>query len=227
MEKYFFKKTLLVVSTLFFLSACLKTRNDVKEEEETKVLQSQVVAMQKANADYVSRVEETLENYREINGRLEVLEHKTEKSAGAESEKQADQSKAIVEITEKIKLLQESVSKLEEENQALKNEVAGIKVKPGKVSEASASGGEPHADIFGAAEDLFKQKKWKEAILQYDEYKKKAPKGKSIAESIYKTGVCFQELGMKDEAKVFYQELTTKFPKSEFAKKAQIRLKSI
>jgi TolA-binding protein len=64
-------------------------------------------------------------------------------------------------------------------------------------------------------------------MLQYDEYKKKAPKGKSIPEAIYKTGVCFQELGMKDEAKVFYQEITAKFPKSEFAKKAQIRLKSI
>jgi TolA-binding protein len=209
-------------------SGCLKTRNDVKEQEEAKVLQNQVVAMQNANADYVSRVEETLENYRSINGRIEVLEHKASKTEGAVSEKQSDQGKSITELNEKIKLLQDSLSKIEEENQALKNEFAALKSKPGKATDnVAANGADPHGETFGMAEDLFKQKKWKEAILQYDEYKKKAPKGKLIPEAIYKTGVCFQELGMKDEAKVFYQELTSKFPKSEFAKKAHIRMKSI
>jgi TolA-binding protein len=217
---------IIIIGLLTLLTGCLRTRSDVKEVEESKMLQSQVVSMQKANADYVSRVEETLENYRSLSGRIEVLENKLAKTEGADSEKQSGNTKMVGEITEKIKLLQESVSKLEEENQALHNELLALKSRSGRGDNTNV-GTESHAGIFSAAEELFKQKKWKEAILQYDEYKKKNPKGKAIPEAIYKTGVCFQELGMKDEAKVFYQEILAKFPKTEFANKAQIRLKSI
>lgn len=217
----------IFIACLGLVSGCLKTRNDVKEAEESKLLQTQVVSMQKANADYVSRVEETLENFRALSGRVEVLENKAEKSEGADSEKQVGNTKAIIELNDRVKLLQESVSKLTEENQALQTEVANLKSKTVKNEVPSGVAGDNHAGIFSTAEDLFKQKKWKEAILQYDEYKKKSPKGKAIPEAIYKTGVCFQELGMKDEAKVFYQEVIAKFQKSEYARKAQIRLKSI
>jgi TolA-binding protein len=220
--------TIIAIGFLFIFVGCLKTRTDVKEVEESKLLQSQVSSMQKANADYVSRVEETLENYRALSGRVDELENKLEKSVGTDSEKQTVSTKATIELNEKIKLLQDSISKLQEEHQALQNEFLLLKNKTAKPEVTNNSNNtDSSAAVFSTAEDLFKQKKWKEAILQYDEYKKKSPKGKSIPEAIYKTGVCFQELNMKDEAKVFYQELLSKFPKSEFARKAQTRLKSI
>jgi TolA-binding protein len=225
-NKLYFK--LIFVGFVVLSSGCLKTRNDVKEVEESKLFQSQLVTMQKANADYVGRVEETLENHRALVGRVEVLEHKLEKTEGNDSEKQTTNAKEIAELTEKIKLLQTSIAKLDEENQAMQNDIIALKSKSGKTESASTGTiSDNHSEVFSGAEQLFKEKKWKEAILQYDEYKKKSPKGKSIPEAIYKTGVCFQELSMKNEAKVFYQEVISKFPKSDFARKAQIRLKSI
>jgi TolA-binding protein len=39
--------------------------------------------------------------------------------------------------------------------------------------------------------------------------------------------VAFHELGKKDEAKAFYEEVVKDFPKSNAARKAQFRLKSL
>jgi TolA-binding protein len=43
----------------------------------------------------------------------------------------------------------------------------------------------------------------------------------------YKIGVCFQELGMIEEAKAFYDEVIAKYPKSNEAAKATSRLKAM
>jgi TolA-binding protein len=63
--------------------------------------------------------------------------------------------------------------------------------------------------------------------LSYERYRSSHPKGKSFAAATLKIGVCFQELGMSDEAQAFYEEVVAKFPKSKEAEKANARLASI
>ena len=53
------------------------------------------------------------------------------------------------------------------------------------------------------------------------------PTGKRYAEASFKMGQSFQELGMKTEARSFYSEVLEKFPKSDWAKKANLHLKSL
>jgi TolA-binding protein len=80
---------------------------------------------------------------------------------------------------------------------------------------------------YETAEANFQKKAWKDAIVEYQKYRDRNPKGRHYSESTYKIGVCFQELGMRDEAKSFYSEVIAKFPKTKSADKAKIRLKQI
>ena len=80
---------------------------------------------------------------------------------------------------------------------------------------------------FQVAEVHFKNKEWKKAILSYQKYSEDSPKGKMVAEAKYKIGVSFQELGLKDEAIAFYEEVVAQFPATEIGKKAKFRLTQI
>jgi TolA-binding protein len=96
---------------------------------------------------------------------------------------------------------------------------------------AAAAAGEKSSkkksDTYETAQDLFAKKEWKQAILNFQKYRDENPKGAKFADATYKIGVSFQELGMKDEAKTFYEEVLNKFPKSEDAHRAKIRMKGL
>ncbi len=77
---------------------------------------------------------------------------------------------------------------------------------------------------YDIAQDFFGKKEWKKAILSYQKYVDENSKGKNVADAKYKIGVCFQELGMKEEAMAFYEEVIANYAKAEAGKKAKIRL---
>ena len=92
----------------------------------------------------------------------------------------------------------------------------------------------PKAESHKAIESALKHsrtwcgdKKFKDAILAYQKYRDGNPKGRHYGEATFKMGVCFQEMGLKDEAKVFYEEVISKFPGSKDAKKAAVRAKQL
>ena len=75
--------------------------------------------------------------------------------------------------------------------------------------------------FFKKAEKLFKEKKWKQAIISYEKYREKNKEGKFYKQSTFQIGLCFQKLTMHKEAKVFFREVMESFPKSAEAKKAK------
>ncbi len=222
-------KALTIGFFVFSLSACLRTRTEVKDTEQKQVMQQQVVTLQRTNADTNSRLADVDEQLRDLSGKIEHVENKVSKI-------NPDNEKAIKSLIEmqnenvkKIALLQEEVSKQESQIQSLNNEIQNLKTLAANSlnSEKAAAAESSKKNNFQAAEDLFKQGEWKKAIIQYQKYRDENPKGKHLAESTYKMAVCFQELGMKDEAKAFYDEVNTKFPGSPESKKAKTRLKSL
>ncbi|MBS1971379.1 MAG: tetratricopeptide repeat protein [Bdellovibrionales bacterium] len=214
------------------LTGCLKTRTDVRETEQKQVIQQEVTKMQKASADSASRFSDIEEDMRGLRGRVEVLEHqKGQGSQEAEAAKKfaADSS---ADANKKILLLQEGLSNLEKTVFQLNAEVNALKAeKAAAVAQASAAQAkaatEAKKSSYELGQEAFDQKDWKKAILNYQKYRDENPKGKKFNEATYKMGVSFQELGMKDEAKTFYDELVTKSPDSNEAKKAKIRLKGL
>ncbi|MFZ4403082.1 MAG: tetratricopeptide repeat protein [Pseudobdellovibrionaceae bacterium] len=209
----------------FSLAGCLQTRTDVKDVEQRQVIQQQVVGLQKNTADVSGRFSEVLEQLREINGRLEVVENRTAQNNNsnefANKKIQNDQQ----EQNQKINLLQEALGKLEQQLGQLNAEVQGLKAE--KLAEhTEKTVKKALKDTYEAAEDHFDKKEWKKAILNFQKFRDDNPRSKTFAEATYKIGVSFQELGLKDEAKTFYDEVIAKFPSTEQARKAKTRLKS-
>jgi TolA-binding protein len=78
-----------------------------------------------------------------------------------------------------------------------------------------------HAEeaTFKRAEAHYLLKEYKKAIVDYSKFPEKYNKSKHLPTALYKIGQSFEAMGMKDDAKGFYQELVEKFPKSSEARK--------
>ena len=210
------------------MTACLQTRTAVQEIEQKKQIQDQVVTLQKNNADQSSRFLDLESNVRSMNGRIESLEAQLERAQNSKNESEKESSEKNSELEKKIALLQESVIKMDSEMQELREALndQSKKSSAANISSEKKTNSNESPD-FVSAESLFEEKEWKKAILNYNKYRDNNPKGKKFAEATYKMGVCFQELNKKEEAKVFYEEVIAKFPKSKEAERAQYRLKNL
>ena len=199
------------------LSACLLTRSQVREQEKNSVLQTKVAESEAKYAD----VDESM---RSLRGRLEVLEN--EKNVRQQENLRQEESKAIEQrrVDERFRLFQEALASMEKQIQDLGKKIDDLKKK--EIAAAKKSS-DKKKGIFERADDKFSSKKWKDAIVEYQNYREKYPKGRRYRQATYKIGVSFQELGLKDEARAFYKEVVDKFPKTKTADQAKSRLKKL
>lgn len=229
-------KKLSLITVLLVLTACLKTRSDVKEIENKVVIQDQVVTLQKNNADSAGRFAEIEEQIRNMNGQIEVLENNL-KNQKTENENLVKGSEAQqAELHKKIQLLQDEISKLDSQNQNLDQELkqtksqleqkAGSDKSSGSIADSAADTNLKKSN-FEIADDFFKKKDWKKSILLFQKYRDENPQGKKYVEATYKMGVSFLELGMKEEAITFFNDVVTNHPKSDFAKQAKAKMKGL
>lgn len=220
------KLVLSLMVTSLFLTGCLKTRNDVRETEQRQVMQQQVVTLQRTHADTGNRFSDLEEEVRSLNGRVDVVENRLGKSdVGVESALKSSQQQNM-ELGQKVTALQEALIKMEKDIYTLNAELQAVKAEKA-ASHAERSAAPAKKDIYSMAQSFFDKKDWKQAILSYQKYRDENPKGGKFADATYKIGVSFQELGMRDEAKTFYDEVVSKFPSSDEARRAKIRLKGI
>lgn len=213
---------LVILSTVGCVG--LRTREEVNQMQTTKQGQSQITQLQQQKADAENKVIALQEELRQLNGRLDLLERRAqEQSAQPTGPTNAD-------VIEQMKIF-------EQQNNALKNKIEELEQKLASAQKAQAEAAvatvekaapakkeAPAKNSYEEAEALFAKKEWKSAILSYQAYRDANPKGKNYADATYKMGVSFQELKMKDEAKVFFEEVIQKFPKSPSARKAKFRL---
>jgi TolA-binding protein len=230
------KIQIILILLLIFTTSCLQTRSESVGNSQSQIYRKKNVENQNTESEVIApKIDERDELIRTLNGRVEALESRLDQ---AQKEKQATQS-AINPDSQKIILLQEALSKMEMQIQKLEGEKpstplvkssdANLKIKkdavPSKISEKTVVTSKQTP--FEIAEDHFQKKEWKKAILSYQSHVEQYPKGKSVPEAKYKIGVCFQELGLKDEASAFYEEVLSQYPKTEPGKKAKIRLASM
>lgn len=210
------KQKLLFISFLLVLTACesfgIKTRSEIREgEKKTEVVQ-------KVTADLNNRMAENDAEIRALNGRIEVLENRIGQGNLDKEKSRKDSENQITDLTQKVSLLQEEISRLD-------NEITLLKAAQGEAPAAPKASDSKASNAFEAGEESFSKKEWKKAILNYQKFRDANPKNKKVPEATYKIGVCFQELGMKDEAKTFFDDVISRYPNSNEAKKARSRLK--
>ncbi|HVK59949.1 MAG TPA: tetratricopeptide repeat protein [Bdellovibrionales bacterium] len=205
------------------LTGCLQTRDSQKEQDEKVVLRKQVQNLQQTTADVNERFQDLEEGQRRAEGRLEAIENKV-----GQSQNRADQS--VTAIDGKLK---ENDAAYREEFQKLSSEIAQLKLQiaelqAGQKRAAQQDSAVPSAaDSFDSGEKKFAQKNWQEAILDFERYRKAYPKGRRFGAATLRIGQSFAELGLKDEARAFYEEVVAKFPKSQEAKTASAKLKTL
>lgn len=214
-------KAMIVTGIMFTLSGCLMTRNEIEEAEQRKVVQQQVSTLQKTNADSQSRFNELNEDLRSLNGRVETLENRLQQAQKDKEKTQLLNDQQLAETNKKVQLLQEEIQKLENQLASLSQEL--MKAASGAAPVISGK----KEDVFQNGEEAYAKKEWRQAILNFQKYRESYPKGKKYPQATYKIGQAFLELGMKDEAKTFFEEVVSKFPDNDLAKQAKSRLKKI
>ncbi len=215
---------ILSVVTMFSLLGCetLMTRREVEQKRQ---IQDQVVTQQqRTNADMNSRFADVDSDMRTINGRVEVLENKVGLQSQERDKNKNNFEQQQEEQNKKIQILQETVIKLQDQLNNMSSDVSSAKQNQNEATGSDKAGKKDYLEI---AEERFKEKDWKRSILNYQKFRDANPHHKKFAEATLRIGASFHELGMKDEAKSFYDEVISKFPNSLEAKKAKIRLKSL
>jgi TolA-binding protein len=209
---------------LSLLTACpLQTREDIKKQDEERQLKEQVASIQRTRADSENKYSDLQGEIRANAGRMDTLEHGLATSEKTHRQDMDNLKKMIEGQNEKLKLMEEHIQASEARLMAAIQSAPPPSSGPGDSKKSETSGGSGGGN-FAEAENLFKNKEFKKAIVKYQAYRDKSPKGKDAAEATYKIGVCFAELGMKRDAKEFYQETLDNYPSSPSAKKAKYRL---
>lgn len=176
--------------------------------------------------------EDYFEQIRNLSGRVDTVENQVNTLYSLQSGEKDAVSKERQALEQKFVAYEEELKKLEAQVAALSEEVTKLKAEgAGKSSSGDkaekGTGKKNSKTAYDEGEQLFSQKKFKEAILAYQKYRDNNPKGKLYADATYKMGVCFQEVGLKDEAKVFFEEVVNKYAGSKESKKAAFRLKQL
>lgn len=205
----------------------LKTREEVNQTETTKAQQSQVTQLQTQKAEADNKVLVLQDELRQLNGRLDMLEKREHDQQQAANVQTGPTNKDVIE---QMKIFEQNNAAMRAKIEELEGKLAtaqkaqSVAAEKPVVKEKNSKSTKDSKDNYEAADDLFNKKEWKSAILSYQAYRDANPKGSNYAQATYKIGVSFQELKMKDEAKVFFEEVIQKFPKSPAARKSKFRL---
>lgn len=83
----------------------------------------------------------------------------------------------------------------------------------------------PRAQLL-IGDSWFEEKRYREAILAYQKIRETWPTSRYLPDALYKLGISFEQLGLKDEARQFLEE-AAKFSGQDAGKKARERLRQL
>lgn len=207
------------------LASCvtLKTRTEGASKRRVAPKESPLLqSLRMQNADLKAKNLAYEEQFRMNTGKIEELEiinsrlnDSSTKRLGEENQELQAYKESVSELLAEKKKLEAEVLLLKEENKKARNEVIAAK----RTSKE-------HLDV---GDKLFDDRKWSEAAAEYQAFREKTKNQKSddYALATYKIGVCFQELGLKSEAKTFYKSVLRKHKGKKAAKFAQYRLENL
>jgi tol-pal system protein YbgF len=226
---------------VFVLSSCLKTRRQIRDEPEEDLRPTPVQPVQDVQPQGQYVIDEIKSEITRLVGRVEDLERQANEPRPApnaeelkrlearvaqletaqtemlESAKKASEPKTASpeELNELFKKAKGQFEDLDYENSAETFAAYLKSPKAKRVEEATFLRGEAYLNL----------KQHKKAIVEYSKISEKFPHSSKMPEVLYKIGLCFDALGMKEDSKGFYQEVVDKYPKSNEAKKAKKKLK--
>jgi len=230
---------MLCVASALILSSCLKTRSQLRADDDD--VKPQVAQIQEVQPQgHV--IDEIKTEITRLTGRLEDVERKG----------QAQDAAVGRERTEEVRKLETRIMELEKAQASMLEAIQKMAaaVPPPDTTELfekgrNEYGGKQYEEAIESlsgylknpkgkfaedatlmrGESYFETKQFKKAIIDFSKFPEKWTRSKHLASALLRIGQSFDALGMKEDARGFYQELAEKFPKSPEAKKIRTKLK--
>lgn len=231
---------------IFSLSGCLKTRSDLKAENGNPDSGYETKVVDVSNSESQKVSDELRDEINRLNSRIDDLQKKNE-SLAQDTQKRSERDAQLRDMETKIQELQASQAALIDALQKKEKEKEVPKSDPSTAFENGKSafrekkfdaaieslthylkypkGKYSEEALFIRGEAYFAKEQYKKSILDYSALQEKFPKSKILPKALLKIGMAFDGLGMKSDAKAFYQELLDKFAKTPEAKTAKSKLK--
>ncbi len=216
------KQLVIAVSAALFLSGCLMTADEIREDRQQPPSPEQV-----QQADQVNRLDEMDGEMRTLRGRVDTLENSLSTANTAQSSQAQALDVRVKSLEDKSKIYEDELTKLDSEYLQISQKVEALHANLEALQKSRTTKKLSKKNSFQVATSSFTKKKWKEAIVEFQKYRELNPHGEHYAEATYKIGWCFYKLGMKPEARTFYSEAAAKFSKSKWGKKAAQKLKAL
>ena len=218
--------------TALLSTGCLETRSAQKEQEEKQVLRKQINTLQQNTADTSTRYSDLEDESRKLAGRIEAVESRLQQS---NQRHDATHAKFDARFKENSDAYREEFNKLSTTIVELKTQIASLQEEQKRMAQAQAEAATAAAaakasaekNPLASAEEKFEKKKWQEAILDYNRYRKANPKGKSVPMATLKIAMAFEEMGELEDARTFYDAVISQYPNSKEADKATARKKAL
>jgi tol-pal system protein YbgF len=171
---------------------------EIERTQKTGAAQqsAQAPAQEKQNKEILSRIEELEKTQADL---IEAIK-KLETTATA----------AAAVATDPTSLLEQGKHSLEQKDFPTAIETLSLFIKSKSQNKEDA--------YFYRGEAYYHTQQFKKAIVDFSKFPEKYQKSKWMPSSLLRIGQSFEALGMKEDAKGFYQELKDKFPKSKEAK---------
>lgn len=240
------KIIIFTLITLLFYTSCLKTRSEVSPTEQNYLTRRKAQEANKTSTTETSPLNKEStplssqqavaddELVRNLNGRIEVLENQIAQLKNEQTQAQSTaESQKVAALQEALTKMELQIQKLEAQGGSDRNEVSSTtSSKPSASPGPSGSSSGESINLkkvsgYDEGEEFFSKKEWKKAILSYQKFVEQYPKSKLVPDAKYKTGVSFQELGLIEEARAFYEETQVQYPQTIAGKKSKIRLGSL
>lgn len=223
------------VFVFFSLSLALcfgcKTKSEVRRDQELEKLKADVREAKGDHADEEVASEELKEEVGRMGNAIE--EH-----AQQQKQETDDLKKDLVALTARVQALEQravaedlAAKQVVDEAKKATYDTAKAAFDEGKFEDATRivravldrhpKGDEAKKSHFLLAESLFSSKDYASAALEFSDYQKNYPKDALLPTAIYREANSFRNMGKSKEAKLFYQELIERYPKSPFAAKAR------
>lgn len=225
-------RNLLSALTLLSLTAgCLMTREDVSEVEERKKMNSTVYDLQKKKADIDNRFDQIEDELRKMSGRIEQAEHRGQSGNDSQKSEFVGINKKIEDVVGQLRILEERIAMNDKKIDFLEREWEQMRLggstKAEKAPDPGATKSDSKEALYREGDDAIRAKEWSKAAALFEKFRKGYPKSPRVPSATLKIGIAFQELGMKSEAKAFYDEVLDRFPKDIAAKTAAQKLKQL
>jgi TolA-binding protein len=230
------------IAVLGLMAAALpscKTKMDVQREQEMERLKQEVRSAKgtKADLDVVSE---------QVRTELTRMTNYVEEQTIYQRRQSEEMRQEIQALATKLESVESKLASIEEASRA---EREAEKAPPSSIeagqklidTERFDEASEVFRDIvrksqnsvdvrrarYLLGESLFLGRNYASAALEYSEYKRSYPKDPRVAEATFRQAQCFKSLNKRKEARLFFQELLDKYPKSTLVPRARDELKKL